>query len=197
MNSSVQKLGQLVEIRSGYQFRKGVSHDPMGKARVLQLKNVTDSSTINWENLEQVSDEGIGKDYFLRVGDVLLSARGTKNQSILVDREVRAVVAPNYLLVLRIKSDKLRAGYLAWYLRQPQAQIQIERARRGTTIQLLSREELADLTVPLPPLQTQQKVAKIGELAQKEQELLDVLKIERGKYVSACLREAIGGGANG
>ena len=119
------------------------------------------------------------------------------NQSILVDREVKAVIAPSYLLVLRIKSDQLSAGYLAWYLRQPQAQIQIERARRGTTIQLLSREELADLTLPLPPLEVQEKVAKIGGLAQKEQELLEVLKIERERFIGACLREAIGGNANG
>jgi restriction endonuclease S subunit len=197
MKQSLQKLGELVEIRSGYQFRKGVSHDPIGKARVLQLKNVTESSTINWDNLEQVSSEGVGQDYFLKFGDVLLSARGTKNQSILVDVEVQAVIAPSYLLVLRIKSDHLRAGYLAWYLRQPQAQVQIERARRGTTIQLISREELADLIVPLPPLEVQDKVAMIGGLAQREQELLELLKIEREKFVSACLREAIGGGANG
>jgi hypothetical protein len=40
-------------------------------------------------------------------------------------------------------------------------------------------------------------VAMIGGLAQREQELLELLKIEREKFVSACLREAIGGGANG
>lgn len=197
MKQSLKKLGDLVEIRSGYQFRKGVSHDPIGKARVLQLKNVTESGAIDWSKLEQVSSDGVGKDYFLRFSDVLLSARGTKNQAMVVDVDVHDVIAPSYLLVLRNKSAQLRAGYLAWYLRQPQAQVQIERARRGTTIPLLSREELADLVVPLPTVEIQEKVAKIGSLAQKEQELLELLKIEREKFVSACLREAIGGHSNG
>jgi restriction endonuclease S subunit len=188
MSTGHSKLGDLVEIRSGYHFRRGVNTDPLGRARVIQLTDLSQSNCIEWGNLPQVNGEDIAKDYFIRRGDVLLSSRGNRSHVILVDQDVVDVVAPNYLLILRITSKLITSEYLSWYLQQPQAQVQIERARRGTTVQLISRGELAELTVPIPPLQLQEKIAKIGALALKEQDLLDQLKVERQRLISASLQ---------
>ena len=193
MNLNRLKLGELTDIGSGYHFRRGVNTDPLGRARVIQLADLSRSSVIEWGNLTQVNGEEIAQDYFIKRGDVLLSSRGNKSHVILVDRNVADVVAPNYLLILRIASKLITSEYLSWYLQQPQAQAQIERARRGTTVQLISRGELAELTVPIPPLQLQEKIAKIGALALKEQDLLDQLKIERHRLISASLQRVADG----
>ena len=188
MSLGRSKLGELTEIGSGYHFRRGVNTDPLGRARVIQLADLSRSSGIEWGNLTQVNGEEIAHDYFIKRGDVLLSSRGNRSHVILVDQDVADVVAPNYLLILRLTSKLITSEYLSWYLQQPQAQAQIERARRGTTVQLISRGELAELTVPVPPRQLQEKIAKIGALALKEQDLLDQLKVERQRLISASLQ---------
>jgi restriction endonuclease S subunit len=182
------KLGELVEIKSGYHFRRGVTSDPLGRVRVVQLSNLPQATPIDWLSLQTVNGEGIARDYFLEKGDVLLSSRGSKSHVILVDEEVGDVVVPNYLLILRNKSQLVTPSYLSWYLQQPLAQAQIERARQGSTVQLLSRTELAEMAIPTPPLHIQETLSKIGALADREQELLNQLKIERQRFISASLQ---------
>jgi restriction endonuclease S subunit len=44
------------------------------------------------------------------------------------------------------------------------------------------------MPIPIPPLHVQETISKIGALADREQELLERLKVERQRFISASLQ---------
>ncbi|MHB2031769.1 MAG: restriction endonuclease subunit S domain-containing protein [Gemmatimonadaceae bacterium] len=75
------------------------------------------------------------------------------------------------LFIIRPAND-MDAGYLAWYLNQAPAQTSIDQIRTGAGAPIVQRSAFAQIEILLPPLDVQRKIAELGTLLAREQELM-------------------------
>ena len=88
-------------------------------------------------------------------------------------------------------NDPILPGYLAWYLNQPHAQAYIEALRSGVSVQMLRRDALGSLEIPVPPVDMQKKVAEIALLAVEEEQLTRALMEKRRTFIDNLLLDKI------
>jgi len=104
------------------------------------------------------------------VGDVLFISRGTRNCAAVVEFVPEDTVASATFYILR-PTAQVDPGYLAWCLNQPPVQAQISQVRTGAGTPIVQRSVFADIMIPLPPVIEQKRLAELGQLMRKEQEL--------------------------
>lgn len=189
MTATIEKLGSLATVAPGYQFRGGISHDPSGDASVIQIKDIRGSGEVDWSSLERVDASKVKEAYFAQADDVLFACRGSNNVSFHIDTQPPQVVVPNFFYIVRVNNGRVYPAFLNWYLHQRPARRQIERARRGTSISMISREGFSDIEIPLPPLERQKQIAELGKLIEKESELLAQLNQRKRELMESLLIE--------
>lgn len=175
----LSKLGDLVDVETGFQFRKGIEFDPKGEAFALQLKDVAEDGSISWKTLERVNGDSVNKKYFIRKHDVLIAARGTRNQTFAITDDVSNVIAPSHFFILRPKGQNLLAEYLAWFLQLPSTRSLLEKERMGTFVKMLPRIALGEISVSLPTIEIQKKIIAITKLMTREATLVSELQSKR------------------
>jgi hypothetical protein len=101
--------------------------------------------------------------YVLQPGDVLLSVRGTRLKVAVVPEELAGAVATATLAVIRIRDDALLPDVLVAYLRSSAGQAQLSSRARSATGQIaLTARDIREVEVPLPPTDTQRRIAALA-----------------------------------
>ncbi|MBU4590788.1 MAG: restriction endonuclease subunit S [Candidatus Omnitrophica bacterium] len=186
-----KRISQIAEIKSGYLFKEGIKSDKEGNVRVIQLKDVNNRGVINSRELQRISLDKIDSENFLAVGDVLLKAKTNKPVSAVVKEQLLNTIATAHYFIISINKADVLPGYLAWYLNQRPAQIYFDRNAGGTRIQVINKQLLSELEVVIPDLKTQEKIAKIYELHQREQDLVEAIKERKHALILAQLLSVI------
>lgn len=107
----------------------------------------------------------------LKEGDILTPSRGVFRASLL-DKEPEQLsggfqlVAGPLCYVIRIDAGKAEPAYVAWLLSTPAVQAKMTASARGAAARLFSRDALAEIDFPLPPIEMQRKLARIARDAQ-------------------------------
>jgi len=185
------KLKDIAEIRSGYQFRGRIEPEPDGACHVVQIKDITPDRQLSSADLVTVNIDRDPKPYSVDLGDVLFLSRGHRLFATPVTERLTNAIATYYFFVLRPTSDRVQARYLAWYINQPPVQGLLSTAKRGTHMPLVSRRDIEEISVELPPIRVQEDIVKVSELARKEAELLTAIQQKRSELVEGiCLNAA-------
>lgn len=126
---------------------------------------VTSEGTINLAALETVwieQDKDISR-YLLKVGDVVLLARGSAIRAALVSQEIASteVIASANFLIIRTDASRMKPSVLLAYLNSPQGSAAIVAQSSGAVIQSVSASNLADFRIPLPNLVTQNEIDEL------------------------------------
>jgi restriction endonuclease S subunit len=127
----------------------------------------------------------------LQANDVVFLSRGQKNFAFSLPDLPHPTFASSYFFVLRPEA-KITGPYLAWCLNQPAAQRHF--AKLGTTgahMPIITRDVIETLKVPLPDLETQQRVAELDSLAVTQARLLAELARKKRALVNAACQHAI------
>ena len=179
-------------VAAGFQTRKGVETRPDGTHLLLQIRDFDESRTaVDPSALARISPQGVEPDACLSSGDVLFLAKGARNFAYAVGDLPSPVLAASYFFVLR-PDPGVSARYLAWFLNQDSARRHFVRlATTGAHMPVVRRDVLENLELPVPPVETQQKIVELAALADEQQRLLADLG-ERKKLLAtaACLRVA-------
>jgi restriction endonuclease S subunit len=96
-------------------------------------------------------------------------------------------VASSQLFVIRPKSHKILPAFLHAFLNLQSTQDHLRSHARGTYVQTLSIAILRSLPIPLLPLETQQKIASLNELADEERRLIAELSQKRAQFLNQSL----------
>jgi restriction endonuclease S subunit len=182
------KLVEIAEVRSGYQFRKEVKHDPSGPVPVIQIKDLTDDFRLRTDDLVRVSMERT-EPYLVREGDVLFLGRGHRLGAAVVTEPPVGTIATGYFFILR-PAKKVRPGYLAWAMNQREFQEQMRPFVRGSHIPLITKGDLQELRVEVPPPEVQERVVALGELHRRERQLVAEIQVKRAELIHAISRRA-------
>jgi len=107
----------------------------------------------------------------LKEGDILTPSRGVFRASLLEKEPEQLsggfqLVAGPLCHVVRVDDAKADPAYVAWVLSTPTVQAKMTASARGAAVRLYTRDALAEIDFPLPPLDMQRKLARVARDAQ-------------------------------
>jgi hypothetical protein len=191
------RLAKIATVQSGYISRTKIKPSDEGSHLLLQAKDV-DGHRLVYETDDLLRFEPVlsGKDWILKRGDLLFMARGTRNYSVLLDELPESVFAAACFFIVRVTTEEVLPEYLFWYLNQAPVEYYLSRhSGRGVHMPVVRRAVLEGLNLPVPPLETQKKIAQLDRLMRHEQDLLDTLAQNRKRLIAAaCLKTVRGSG---
>ena len=180
-------LKDIAEIRSGFPFRKRPVRVQTGGCRLVQMRDIDKDTGTIAGNLAAVKEPANWEDHRLRMGDILLTARGPKNTAAVVMLDIPNAIAASTLLVLRAK-DIVFPFYLAWYLNLPHTRKRLRAMQAGSGIPFIPIDELGNLPIHLPAMELQEKVVNLVSLGQEEQVLMELLRRKRLALIEGAIR---------
>jgi restriction endonuclease S subunit len=189
-----KSLRDIAAIQAGYQFRGRVVHDPTGGVPVIQMKDYDSLHGINVGGMATVRAENIPPACIARTGDVLFLARGQRLTAAVVNADAQGAIVSGYFFILRPEPDVADPGFLAWYINQPAFQTQLRAVAKGTDTPLVAKTDILNLTVELPPMNTQALVARLDDLSRRERCLLEAITEKRSDLIRALSQEAVRSG---
>jgi restriction endonuclease S subunit len=167
----MKRLDSIAEIRMGVTLRgrDATRAVEAGSCRLVRISDVSQDGTWLNEAFARIEPaERIREELFLRSGDVLFPNRGTRTTAIVYRLGETRVIAGAQFFVLRPDISRVLPEYLAWFLRTEDSARHFEGVRKGTYVQIVQRSDLADLAMPLPSLEVQQKIVEVAALAVEE-----------------------------
>lgn len=192
----LKPLGALFEIGAGKSVTPAARH---GEPRYpfLRTANVL-WGRVDLSQLDSMffTDSEI-ESKSLRSGDLLVCEGGDIGRAAIWNGEVERCGFQNHLHRLRPKSDVL-PRFLMYFLQAGFTQLGLyEGAGNKTTIPNLSRNRLAALEVPEPPLGEQRKIAAVLQKAQRAIEIEDKLIATLRELKHSAMRQLFTRGLRG
>lgn len=188
------QLGDVATIRSGHPFRSKVEHTPEAwDYYVLQLKDVQKGQFLDLSQSDKALINEKKPPQTLQQGDVLLRGRGGYYYAALFNMDTPNVVAAGQFFILSPNRDRLEPAYLSWYLNEPQAQQFLDRNQSGSNIPMITKRTVSELTIPLPSLEVQRKIAAIHQFWLEEKRITEQLLSNRERMVRGICQQFISG----
>lgn len=186
-----ERLGNIAEILTGM---SGL--EPEGAYRYLVVQPNSFSDTGRLEPLEtQCRQDEVPQQQMLKAGDVLLKRL---NPSFVhaVDAAQEGMVASPNLLVVR-PSEGIDPFYLACLLEQKDIIGQVEHVSGNTAaIKAISIKKLAEISIPIAPMEEQKRLGEIWKLTRKRKQLLRDYIAEGDRLVSMMASTITNGGGS-
>ncbi|MBL9000479.1 MAG: restriction endonuclease subunit S [Phycisphaerae bacterium] len=177
------QLDRVADIVSGYPHRRWAGDD-QPTHRLVPISAIDDQAlSIRIENTQPLRPNADVGPARLREGDVLFAIRGGRRRAGVVGHEGSApLVASEHTVILR-PSPGIDARFLAWVLATPGVQRQLDAISRGSHIPFISRFDLAEIRIPIPPLPRQHAIVALADLVRREHDLCSRLANLRARLL--------------
>lgn len=160
-----QRLIEFASIRFGV-HAKALEQGPMA---LVPASAIGEHGDIRPAYLRRIAPEVVryrAAD-LLEAGDVLLVGKGSANHAAVWPGLAEDALASNTLFVIRPNRQQVLPGYLAGYLNSAPARAWFATHQKTGTVNVLSREALNDLMVPVPPLATQHSMVQLADASRR------------------------------
>lgn len=158
------KLSEIAEVASGVFLQT----EPYGDISYLQIKDLLSESPEKTASKVALSPKN--ERYLLAKGDLLFAGKGTTYLCKVFDLDIPAI-ASTTLYIIRLTSKDILPDYLCWYLNQPSVMAMIKTQQVGTGTPLIHKQVIEDFEIPIPDLETQQRIVELAKLQVREKEL--------------------------
>lgn len=172
MKVQIKRIRECAEVLPGLSLKARAEHEPEGTHQIILAKHLTEDVPYVYSDeheLRLTLEKNIDN-YLVHAGDILFISRGIRNEAVLVLNVPENTVATSALYIVHAKKGT-KSGYLAWILNQPQVQASVQQARTVAGTPLVQRTELMEMTIPVPDMETQTKIAELNELMAKERHI--------------------------
>ncbi|MHC1708565.1 MAG: restriction endonuclease subunit S [Bacteroidales bacterium] len=183
-------LKNIANIQTGLFAKPAVKGDIV----FLQARHFDENGLLNSTLHPDLLKEDISEKHLLRQGDVLFSAKGTKNFAAWYKGDNPAAVASTSFFVIRLHeeySTKILPPYLVWFLNHPEILKYLKANAIGTSMVSISKGVLENLEIPIPSLDYQQILVNITQLRLKEKELMDRIEALKDKQIQQLTFNAL------
>ena len=173
--TQLARLTDVAEITPGYSTPGAIQHQPDGRFQIIQPRHIEESGRPfvfdEGRHLMRMDLPDRAQKYCIQPGDVLFMSRGERNRAAAIVSCPANAVPTVAFFVLRPKPAVI-PEYLAWFLNQAPAQTAIAQIRTGAGTPIVQRPQFETLTINVPPVQTQRRIASLSSLLQCEQDLM-------------------------
>lgn len=179
MHMRMANLSQCAEVIPGFSTKGAISDNPDGTVQVITAQHLNKGETYRYrpEHRLKIVPPRLSEKYMLKPGDILFMSRGTNNYAVLLAELPHPSIAPLTFYILKPRAGVLPA-YLAWCLNQEPVKALINSIRTGAATPLVPRDAFADIMIPLPAMNIQERVADLSHLQAREDALLRRLEEE-------------------
>jgi restriction endonuclease S subunit len=161
---------------------------PNWRFRLVRIGDISQDGQLLTDQFDRIDpEESISAELLLRPGDVLFPNRGARTTACVFQLNYPDALAGAQFFIVRPDPQVLLSEYLAWYLRSDEAGRHFDERRTGTHVKIIQRDALKTLGVPLPPLETQNKIAELSRLQQSERSLTEQMAILRSRLLNGQL----------
>lgn len=184
------KLNKIANILSGinYDHRKQKS---VGETiAYLQIKNFNEQGKLK-NDIIQISKTAVSNKLLISQNDVLFSAKGTRNYSVVYNKEAGEATASSTFFIIRINVNNVLPEYLTWYINQKTAQEYLKLQSVGSITSSINKKLLGEMDIPLPNLELQRKIVAIDLLRKKEKALINEIKLKKDLLIECVLNKII------
>jgi type I restriction enzyme S subunit len=172
-------LGEVSEFKNGLNFTRE------SKGQSLQMVGVgdfQDHSVIPLNNLQTITIDGkLPEDYLIQAGDILTvrsnGSRDLVGRTMIVPDEIagRMVSFSGFIIRVRCDKSKLRPRFLLSFLKSRSTRDLLTGEGGGANISNINQAKLSRLSVRVPPLQQQERIAdQIEQLTEQAKSLADI-----------------------
>jgi len=125
-----------------------------GNVMVIQPKNISPEGFVSFDQEEPVrTDVPVSKP--LQPNDILIVNRGRFSAAIFDLPKSETWIVASSILVLSLKAKSVLPGYLACYFNSSHGQTLFRRHCERSTVPFISARNLANIDIPIPPLDRQ------------------------------------------
>ena len=158
------KLKWVSSIVPGHPFRGAMPIAIGSGIKVVQMKDLSENSKIDWAATTQVQLESKKEPDWLTDGDILFAARSTRNIASLIENCPPNVLAAPYFYVIRLNNKNVLPKFLVWQLNQGPLQKYFQRESEGSITKSIKKSSLEEAEIAVPPIEIQQKIIKMAEI---------------------------------
>jgi type I restriction enzyme, S subunit len=139
--------------------------DENGEIRLTQLADVGEGYWRNRSNRSLTRDSAARLSCtYLEVGDVLVARMPDPlGRACIFPGDPRQAITVVDVCILRPPSGSVSPKWLMWFINSPPMRARIEALQSGTTRRRISRKNFGSLTIPVPPLDEQRRIAEVIE----------------------------------
>lgn len=187
------KFASIASIQTGYTFRRGVPVSADGDFSAIQMKNLKEDGSVDLGTLCRVPDEGFREAHRVQTGDLIFRSRGTQFTLGRVPDSALSLVLAAPLVRVRVDSAKALPEYVAWFVNGPLGRAYFETVMAGSAMKMVSKADLGEMELVLPPLPAQRMIAELVSLSARERELSDAVLLRRTQLLNARIQEFLCG----
>jgi len=181
------KVKDIANIQFGYYGKPSTK----GTLPYLQAKHFNEFGLYIGENDNFLEEDSRSIVNLLQNEDVLFVAKGFRFFATLYKEEYGKAVASSIFFILRSDKTRIIPAYLVSVLNLPKNLLHFQQSGAGSSIPSIRKNELADFTFNLIPLEEQQKVVALQELYLKDIELTNALVKEKQKLFQTTISTII------
>lgn len=182
-----KSINHIATIQTGF-FAKPSG---IGDVVYLQSKHFDESGHLLRKLHLDLRGEGISQKHFLKEGDVLFAAKGTKNFAAVFEHHNEPAVASTSFFVIRMTTRDVLPHYLTWYLNNQMTQALLKGRAIGTSIPSISKQVLENLEMEIPSIDIQKAILHIATLRNKEKALKQKIEALRERQIQQQIINAI------
>jgi len=160
-------------------------------AFLMQLSDLDTAGTLQIHSMIPVRLEKAFERFIAKPGDIVFRGRGAGIAAAVMPETLHPVIVVSPLMIIRPNRLKVDAEYLAWTLTTESARRHYAEYSQGSAIVGIGKQNLETLEIPLPPLQTQQKIGKLMRLQSQETQLITRYQTARAKLFNAQISKSI------
>lgn len=150
----------LGEIASQGQYGWTSKASEKGQVKYLRTTDIT-SGHLNWDTVPYCQDNPPNVEkYKIEPGDILISRAGSVGFSALIEDVPSTPAVFASYLIRYIPNSQVNPKFIARFLQSPNYWQQISDASAGIALANVNAKKLANVILPLPPLNEQKRIAE-------------------------------------
>ena len=191
MKGNVDSLKALVEFKNGLNYTRSSTGDVI---EIVGVKDFQDRFSPVMKELERVQINGnLPIDYQLKKDDILVvRSNGSQNLvgRFLFMENIDSIVSfSGFTIRLRMKTTMIMPKLLCYYLRSASVRTQIMTDSKGSNIKSISQGVLANLQIPVPTVEEQNRIIAQIEIAEKKIADMQIVLSSAQKQKNDILRK--------
>ena len=182
-----ERVKNITNIQTGL-FAKHIGD---GDVIYFQAKHFDEHGQISELLHPELNINDISNKHLLQHGDILFSAKGTKNFASVYNGDLGLAVASTSFFVIRLTTSSIIPEYLAWYINTPKVLADLKSKAIGSSIPSISKQVLENLDIIFPDIAKQNLILKLNELRLKEKMLSREIEKHRDTLFQQKIMNAI------